>query len=235
MARNLFGFAFAVLLLVPIFSLAQQGVAVIDASKVPLTGSKPADFVPAGWKLEAVIEGDLNGDAVPDYALKLVEDKPPSDDRGASDRQRALVVLFGTKAGQLSRAGVAGRLLQCTTCGGILYGVLDAPVGVTIEKGILIVKQDHGSRDVTAQTFRFRYEPDTKRFALIGFDFTYEDRATGETASESTNYLTGQRVVERTKESRKSSSRKGVPKEKIYLEQVDSERFEEAASERLHL
>ncbi|MDT5060820.1 MAG: hypothetical protein QOH63_1279 [Acidobacteriota bacterium] len=221
-------------LVFPVLSFPQEDRASIDKSRIPMEGNSVNDFVPPGWKLEEQVAGDLNGDSSPDYALKLVEDKPAKNaDDTASERQRALVIVLKNKAGKLSRAGVADKLLQCTTCGGAFYGVMEAPANVKIEKGVLTVEQDHGSREMTDLTYRFRYEPGSNRFALIGFDITSHDRLTTEVVSESTNYLTGVRVIFRGKGKSDKSSRKIVPTKKIYIEQVDDEAFEEAASKRL--
>lgn len=225
---------FCVSLVSPGFSLTQENRVSIDKSRIPLEASDVNGFVPPGWKIEEQVMGDLNGDSVPDYALKLVEDKPAKDsDDSATERQRALVVVLKNRDGKLTRAGVAGDLLQCTRCGGAFYGVVESPANVEIEKGVLTVEQDHGSREVTDLTYRFRYEPGSKRFALIGFDITSHDRLTTEVVTESTNYLTGVRVTRRMKGRSNKSSRKNISTKKIYIEQVDNEKFEEAAAKRL--
>jgi hypothetical protein len=214
------------LLLLPSLCLAQQGGAAFDASRMPVLANEVRDFVPAGWKIEAQVTGDLNGDAVPDRAVKLVEVKPEGAGGFPPARQRVLVVLLATREGTLSRAAVADKLLQCTACGGALYGAVEAPAKVTIQRGVLVISQDHGSRNLAALTFRFRYEPDSKRFVLIGLDYDNFDRVTGEKISESTNFLTQTRIATRAKNKKSATSKTGVPKQKISLEQADSERLE---------
>src|SRR5882762_1018073 len=178
-------------LVLPAVSVAQEDRVTIDQSQVPAEGSSPKDFVPRGWTIEEQLTGDLNGDTLPDFVLKLVEDKPAADKDGdATERQRALVIVLRNDKGRLVRAGVAGRLLQCTRCGGAFYGVVESPANIKIQKGVLIVDQDHGSRDVTNTTYRFRYDLEIQKFALIGFDFIDSDRLTAGIVSESTNYLT---------------------------------------------
>jgi hypothetical protein len=227
---------FLALIVPPASSSAQDEGATIDVSRIPAEAGDVKGFVPPGWKIEEAVKGDLNGDAVPDYALKLVEDKPAKTaDDMTNDRGRALVVVLAGKDGKLTRAGVADKLLQCTTCGGAFYGVVEAPANVTIAKGVLVVDQDHGSRDVTETTYRFRYEPAAGRFALIGFDLKDVDRLTATTVTESTNYLTGLRVTTRGKNGKDTTSRTQVPRAKIYLEQVDGGKFEGDALDRLRL
>lgn len=215
-------------------ALAQDERARIDKSRIPAVGTDAKNFVPPGWKIEEQVAGDLNGDGVPDYALKLVEDKPAKDkDDVATERQRALIIVLRNKDGKLARAAVTDTLLQCTRCGGAFYGVVEAPANVKIEKGVLVVEQDHGSREIGDETFRFRYEPETGRFALIGFDYAYHDRLTAGAMTESTNYLTGVRETFRGKGRKDTKSRTTISRQKIYLENVDSEKFEEEVSKRL--
>jgi len=196
--------------------------------------SDGADSISSGNEAQAT--GDLNGDSLPDYAIKLVEDKPEKNSEGdPTERGRALVIALSTKDGKLQRAGVADRLLQCTRCGGAFYGVVESPANVSIEKGIVVVEQDHGSRDLSDTTYRFRYEPTTQRFVLIGFDFSDVDRLTASGVTESTNYLTGIRITTRGKGNRDTKTRSVVQKKIIYLEEAAAEDLEGAALKRLHL
>jgi len=211
---------------------AQETETTINKSLIPIQANALSKFVPPGWKIEQKLTSDLNGDSLPDFALKLTENKSEKDQSGdPTERSRALVIVLQTQDGKLTRAGVADRLLQCTRCGGAFYGVVESPANVKIDKGVIIVEQDHGSRDLTNTTYRFRYDRETQRFILIGFDFADTDRLTGKDVSESTNYLTGVRRVTRGKATTSSS----IPREKIFIEDVDYEKFEEDADKRLHL
>lgn len=209
--------------------LAQDDRTTIKKSLIPPTGTDTRNFIPQGWKLEEQKSGDLDGDGNADYLLKLIEDKPAktSEDM-VNDRARALVVLLADVKGSLTRAAVADKLLQCTGCGGAFYGVVEAPAEVQIDaKGVITVSQDHGSREVSNTTYKFRYDPAMKRFVLIGFDYVENDRLTAKVVSESTNYLTGVR-----KTNNRAST---IAKTKIFLDDVDYEKFEEAAVKRLGL
>ncbi|HEX8709598.1 MAG TPA: hypothetical protein VF723_15265 [Pyrinomonadaceae bacterium] len=213
----------------PLSAPAQENRAGIDKSRINAQANNVKDFVPSGWKIEEQVSGDLNGDSMPDYAVKLVESKRINQDDVINDRQRALVILLKNKAGGLSRAAVADKLLQCTGCGGAFYGVVEAPANVRIERGVLVVNQDHGSRNVTEATYRFRYDAASGKFILIGLDVIDNDRVTGETVSESRNYLTGVKITERIRsgKGRKAVNRSRLPRQKISIEQVDHERFEQ--------
>jgi hypothetical protein len=227
--------AVVALLLLPPFCFGQEPSR-IEKSRIPAEADSIERFVPAGWKIEEQVTGDLNGDSVPDYAVKLVEDKPAKDsDDIATERQRALVIVLQQQGGKLSRAAVADKLLQCTRCGGAFYGVSESPANVQIEKGVIVVDQDHGSRNLTNTYYRFRYDAGSRQFVLIGFDYADADRATAQVISESTNYLTGVRTVLRSKGNRDVKSSSKIPLKKTSIEQVDSEKFEEAAAKRLGL
>jgi|GEM_PF-392830 len=216
-------------------SFAQDEPGTIDKSLVPKEGTEIGKFAPAGWKIEQQVSGDLNGDGLPDYALTLVEAKPDKNSEGdPTDRGRALVIVLA-RDGKFGRAGVADKLLQCTRCGGAFYGVVETPVEVTIEKGVVVVQQDHGSRNLTNTTYRFRHDPAGKQFVLIGFDYADADRATGKVVSESTNYSTGVRVTTRDRGKRAVKTRRVIPKTKTSFDSVDSEKVEEAAAKRLGL
>lgn len=216
-------------------AFAQDEAGTINRTLVPKEAPEIGQFVPAGWKLEEQVTGDLNGDGVSDYALKLVEAKPEKNSEGdPTERGRALIIVLA-RDGKFGRAGVADKLLQCTRCGGAFYGVVETPVEVTIEKGVLVVQQDHGSRNLTNTTYKFRHDPPTKQFVLIGFDYADADRLTAKVVSESTNYATGLRVVARDKRNRTIKTRRVIPKTKIPFDTVDSAKFEEEAMKRLGL
>ena len=228
--------AVLILLVCGITAFAQDEAGTIDVTRIPAQAKNTASFVPAGWKLEEQVAGDLNGDSLPDYALKLVEDKPAKDaDDMPTERGRALVIALAEKDGSLKRAGVADKLLQCTRCGGAFYGVVETPAGVSIEKGVVVVEQDHGSRNLTNTTYKFRFEPATQRFLLIGFDLADADRLTAQVVSESNNYLTNSRVIRRSKGNRDIKTKSALSKKKFYLEDVSSEEFEVASYKRLGL
>lgn len=217
-------------------AFAQDEAGKIDKSRVPAQADRPEKFAPAGWKIEETVTGDLNGDGLADYALKLVEAKPEKDSEGdPTERGRALVVALATTNGGLTRAAVSDKLLQCTRCGGAFYGVVETPAEVTIEKGTVVVQQDHGSREVTNTTYRFRYEPSTGKFLLIGFDLANNDRATAQVVSESINYLTGAREEMRSKGDKDVKTRTTVPKRRIYLDDISADDMEIAAYKRLKL
>ncbi len=166
----------------------------LEGSHVPLHAAATRGFAPRGWVIEKTARGDLNRDRVPDAALVLIEDKPAKDKDGyATPRSRALVVAVKDARGW-KRVGFSNQLLMGTGDGGAFYGVMPAPVEVSIRRGVLIVGMEHGSREVEETTHRFRLQA-PRGMVLIGFDTLVRDRATGSVRSESTNFLTGVKRV----------------------------------------
>ncbi len=194
-------------------------------SAKPKNGSAAAgaekDFIPAGWKLETITTGDLNGDSMPDSALQIIKEDAEED-----DYDRTLILLFKTTDGKLAKATEAGKIIRCSICGGILGG---GPADIKIEKGVLLVSQMYGSRQATNYLHRFRYEPSIGKFRLIGEDVTNYDRATGESETKSTNFLTGKQILTKEKYDEKtgkeavvSRKTKKIAVTKKYIEQIDS-------------
>lgn len=203
-----------------------QDAAPLDLSRVPKQGATAKDFVPAGWKIEQTVQGDLDKKGGADTLLQLVEDKPAESADGVpNERTRALLALLA-EGGKLRLAGASNKVLYCTTCTGTLGGTGEGVV--KIAKGVVLVDQLSGSRESTGTLLRFRYDAKADRFAFIGEDVTRTDRLEGTTEKVSTNLLTGQRVTDnlrydpkKDKEVPVSSKKSQVPVKKAYLEDVD--------------
>lgn len=215
-----------------ILLLKSPATAQFKAERLPQTDATTKAFVPTGWQLEKQYDGDLNKDTVADAVLVLVENMPANADKeNPPERQRALVALLKTADGKWQRAGTADKLLLCTRCGGAFYGVVETPVDVEIRNNVIIVHQEYGSRNVTNQTFRFRYDAMTQRFGLIGLDLTDYDRNTGLSVNESRNFLTGVMTVTKSQAQEKgpektlSHTRKVIAKTQKPMEAVNQEEF----------
>jgi hypothetical protein len=188
-----------------------------NAAKLPKVGNKIPEYVPKGWKIEEQKEGDLNGDNIPDLVIKIQEDlKSKSEDEPVS-KERIMIVLAKQADGKFKLLGVGEKVLQCTGCGGAFYGVVEAPADFEIKKGVIIVTQDSGSRNVLTQTYRFRYNAELDRIVLIGADLVDRDRATGETNSSSINYLTNIKITEQYKYSEKTDKDKLISSKKTTI------------------
>lgn len=209
-------------------SLALPAVAApFPRARLPIDAAAVKDFVPAGWQVENQVSGDLNKDGLADLAVTLIETKPSGD---VDSRERALLLLFKRRDGKLHRAAVAEKLLQCTSCGGAFYGAGNAPAHVKIVKGVLIVEQDYGSRNVVEDLYRFWFDAKLGKFVLIGYDSSDRDRNTGELVLTSTNYLTGKQIVTKLQyddksdsDVKKSTSTKTVAKSAQPIESISYE------------
>jgi hypothetical protein len=204
---------------------AQDEVSRIDKSRVPATGAKASDFLPARWKIESEAKGDVNGDGRADDVLTVQEEKAAE----GKQRGRALIVLTAQRDGSWKNAAVAARLLQCADCGGAM-----AEFDVKIEKGVISVFQAQGNNasNMSNETYRFRPEPATRRFLLIGADYV-ESGGPDKVFQESTNFLIGVRKTTRPKGQKDITTRSRVEKTKIYLEDVDNDKMMEEASARI--
>lgn len=200
----------------------------IDVAKLPKAAATISEFVPRGWEVEAQISGDLNRDSIPDFAVTLVEQMPANSDKNdPPERQRALLILFKASDGKFNRAALADKVLLCTRCGGAFYGSAETPTTVEITNGVIIVTQDYGSREITKETYRFRHDPESNRFAFIGVDLDSYDRANGQTLKESTNFLTGVKLITKgrmaensDKETTVSKTSQRISRSKKYIEDV---------------
>jgi hypothetical protein len=200
-----------------------QDAPVFDPEQVPAEGRRAQDFLPRGWKVGAGVEGDLNGDRLPDRALQLVPDDYDPAGVGAAPESHALVVLLSSEGGRLRRAAVATKLLVPAAP---QYGI-----EMSIKNGVLVVNQNFGMTDVADLTHRFRLDPASGRFLLIGKDTFSYHRPQGPdwpSTRVSENYLTGLRLTttERYLNSGKSSAtteRGRAARARVFLEDVDED------------
>ena len=178
----------SLLMLIVMGWAAQAGTERFPVKDIPPEGKSLVDFVPQGWTVEDQANGDLNGDGVSDIAAILVQGKPD----GAEDEpQRAVIVLLGRDNEKFIPAGTNDKFLECRGC----LGVKEA-VGISIKKGVIIVDQMSGSREFSNETWRFRYDPKTQRFVLIGRDLVTGDGMLGTGTIESCNFLTGWKITQ---------------------------------------
>ncbi|MFN0111641.1 MAG: hypothetical protein ACKVZH_22495 [Blastocatellia bacterium] len=200
-----------------VFLIFFQTGARIDSVKMPKTAANVGEFVPRGWQVEAQVSGDLNRDSIADLAVTLIEQMPAPSGKNADkedlpERQRSLLILFKTSDGKFNRVALAEKVLLCTRCGGAFYGAAETPTTVEINNGVIIVTQDYGSREITKETYRFRHDSESNRFAFIGVDLESYDRANGQTLKESTNFLTGVKLVAKSQMAENSDKETTISK-----------------------
>lgn len=194
----------------------------LNPKLVPATGAREEDFVPQGWERREhsdVEDADLNGDGIADTAI-IVTDKQ-------NTAEPALIVLFGTKDGKWTLAGVAPRLIA--GAGLNTFGISDGPQ-MKIEKGVLKVYQMvvfNGLNDAEEYTHLFRYDPQTHRFWLIGAEYeSYSRNEAHDSLKVSDNYLTNESISTVThyrnnKAAGSTVKRSNLKPVKIYLENAE--------------
>lgn len=178
-------------------------------------------YLPDGFALLQSDLGDLNGDGIADLILQGEKEGESADD----ESDRILILAFGAKDGTFKEAARSLTIVRCKICGGMLGG---GAADIEVKKGVLDVSQMYGSREGVNYTHRFRFEPETGKFRLIGEEIAVFDRVTGATESKSINYLTGKQIITKTQYNEKTDKEvvqkkeeKILPKGKKYFADVD--------------
>ena len=198
-----------------------QDAPTFNPAAVPAEGARAQDFVPRGWKIAEQAEGDLNNDRRPDRALRLVPEDYDQSAIASAPEMHTLLILLAADGGRLRRAGLATRLLVPV--------VPQHGLEMSIRNGVLVVNQNYGMSDVTDLTHRFRYEPATGRFLLIGKDTWSYHRPQGPrwpATRVSENYLTGVRLTTTERwlsngTQRATTQRAQIARARVFLEDVD--------------
>jgi hypothetical protein len=165
---------------------------------LPASAAKVEGFVPAGWAIESRVDGDLNGDGVPDVALVLRDQDPTnvlgSDDTpdpdGFDTNPRLLAVLFQQPKGGYALA-IANHTLIPRPDNPNQDDVLGEGGGIAIAKGKLTLRMrlfmTMGGWTAGKIQYVFRFQDGA--FMVIGYDSDMLQRNTGEETAVSVNYL----------------------------------------------
>jgi hypothetical protein len=169
---------------------------------VPMSAKEPSGFAPKDWEIEALKEGDLNGDKIDDAAIVIRKDTGEKVDRDRPAYKRFLVIAF-RRDGMLERSALSDAAVLDSNEGGWRE---DTFSGMEINSGVLIIEQRGGGTLQITTTHCYRWQQN--RWMLIGFteihiyaradlNESYERDAnlsTGlvETSSSSTNMETGE-------------------------------------------
>ena len=101
-------------------------------------------------------------------------------------------------------------------------------IQIKIQRNVIVISQQSGSRFSYDQTLRFRFDSATGRFLLIGEDFENNDRATGAITRESTNYLTGLKITSKFRLTKDGGDEKLISKvetkvarKQKFIEEID--------------
>jgi hypothetical protein len=129
--------------------------------------------------------------------------------------------------------GLGPNALICTRCGGAFWGIAETPVNLTVQKNVLLVSFESGANEINSLIFRYRLSNAAggQRMQLIGADSKSYWRTNGDFTDKSTNYLTGDRIVEQGGSDSngnrvvKSSKKSRLTLKPVYLEDVKSEEY----------
>ena len=141
--------------LIALAMLLFVGTMAAQTPKLPKSGASAQDFVPEGWHMYFIENGDLNKDHVDDVVFIL-----ENDDTGS----RILGIAFGKKKrGYVLQEQDGGRFIAPK-------GNTDAFVDMRVTKGVLhvdfLLPGSHGNEYDDSFVFRFQ----NKRFELIGWE-----------------------------------------------------------------
>ncbi|NOT13460.1 MAG: hypothetical protein HOP23_16820 [Methylococcaceae bacterium] len=211
----------------PVFS--EENRHLLDDSKLPVQGNSISHFVPSGWSTESISEQDLNGDHKPDVLLSLIEALAHQRSNEIQPtRHRALVILLRTQSRGFQRVAIAKRLLRCTSCFGMMAGEEGGGADIMFIKNVIVIEEQWGSRETVKTRLRFHYDHSTGRILVIGEDIERFDRATGEQFIQSSNFLTGVRLLKHAQLNQNqnriiniSSKKQRISKTKRFIEEMD--------------
>jgi hypothetical protein len=183
-------------------AIADDGDLVIPPATYPALARHaltPEGFVPAGWRLESKVAGDLNGDGRADVVLVLRDNDPhniiDARSQGGPEKfdtnPRILAIAFADAAGgydlALENHTLVGRTTEPSAQDPLDPNGVQAG-GVEIKKGTLQVTVGYFGGNMGRMTYTFRFEKG--RFALIGYDSIDVDRSGGTIDQVSVNYST---------------------------------------------
>ena len=200
--------------------------------ELPRQATSADGFVPAGWKLERQLAGDLNRDGVPDLVLLLRENNPKNvvehdimGENPFNTNPRILAVAFGSKAGPYALKLQNHTLIPRREVPAVEDPLESGRIGV--ERGLLIVKLNFftsaGSWTTSGTTYWFRFR--NGRFELTGFNRDTLHRGSGETTGISIDFPTGKtRITSGTMEDeekkvRRTKLRKRAP---LTIDQIEN-------------
>jgi len=175
-----------VLLLTALFLSAN---AVTVSAQPTVKAKRPADFVPAGYKILQEAKGDLNKDGLEDCVLLIVGKRDES--------RRGIVIVFNR--GEYYENMLENRNIFSYEKEDFIF--FFAPSAeIAIKKGVLNIKTGfrHGGGGIIyVHNYKFRYQ--NSDFELIGYDFLHIDPADGD-MTQSINFLSKKMHTKTAKE-----------------------------------
>jgi len=190
---------------IPIFTVVAGQ---LQYPQIPQSGNTLTEFTPKSWMVLDTAIGDLNKDGAQDMAFVLqAKDSVTFTKRFTTDPkdidtvralQRMLVITFFNKESKRF------QLVEFSNTFILMHDnpYMDEPFGdITITNGVLKLDfhiwYSMGSWSTIESSYKFRY--DNNVFTLVGADYIYLLRNTGDTDERSYNFITNKVQVKTTK------------------------------------
>ncbi len=120
--------------------------------------------LPAGYTVLAARQGDLNRDALPDWAVVLHRpDEQRTSDVVEHPTKRPLLLFVGGAGGAYTLAARTDNAVYCVDCGGMMG---DPFQNVAIKNGYFTVEHYGGSAQRWTRFVTFRYDPASRTWLL---------------------------------------------------------------------
>ncbi|GLQ99298.1 hypothetical protein GCM10007863_37180 [Dyella mobilis] len=176
-----------------------------NSPTLPKSATTPEGFVPAGWRIEKKLEGDLDQDGDADLVLVLRKTSPRNivsiDADGClvpfDTNPRMFVVAFHKRSPDSYSLAVASHTLipreGLPVPDSNLINAWDPLKDVLIARGNIMLTLDYGAErdwNTITETFTFRYRD--KCFQEIGYD-SRESDTKSDISFTSINFLTGKK------------------------------------------
>jgi hypothetical protein len=188
----------AILIGLSTLAAAQDDLAIPAASypNIPATGTSAGDFVPPGWAIERLANGDISGDGRDDLAMVVRQADPAfvlaNNGFGVPQldtNPRVLIVALGSPAG--FRLTVSNHRLVPRHEIPTRSDPFGEDGGLAIERGSLKISlfsfANMGGWDMGTTQFTFRWRGNSLQ--LIGYDRGNVKRNSGDTSDLSVNFL----------------------------------------------
>jgi hypothetical protein len=131
---------------------------------VPMLPGAIRKALPAGYRVLTAERGDLNRDALPDWAVVVSRpDEQKTSDVVDHPTKRPLLLFVGGAGGTYTLAARTDNAVYCVDCGGVMG---DPFQGLTLKKGYFTVEHYGGSAQRWTRYVTFRYDPASRTWLL---------------------------------------------------------------------